>query len=581
MTMVAGCLFGDEAVIIADSRVTWGATDQRVYGDLAQKILPLGKDLAYAFAGDIAISNSILSEMRLRIKKSPKLINHLSLPTELSRVARFQYRKHMLRRGNKDISVQIVLTGLIAGKVFLWIFESPRFLPRLVRSGYIIFGSGATVEPRLNLAYAKSVKSSATLKNKANVLISELESELKKQGVESAGGLFQVILISAQGIAPLNYGFMELRPEKPGIAKEMTVSRGIWTQRDLSKTMEVPLLEPRQIITLSPVEERFHDFELPTPKEQKLRWYLNYLITCLSLDRSTDKIIFNDVLSQIGAPVLPIELPLIVALGFWGPLGKHILNISLDDNGKQTPICVQEINIPYPSELNEFAIPIRLFSAQPGPVFINCYIDDFLISRKSLYLARMDEIHSTTAEDARSQNEINKRILIAKHQECSDPELSEAGCFLEYFILCQQCVVQNGRYEFRGEARAIYWKKYPLLFKTQLAASLRLPRGKHGIRIDLVNAQSSKRLTIAQKEICSTYDCIMNRIHGDLVIKIPEPGVYFVSLYVDEQFISSEILPAETEKPKYSYSLPEDAIRAVSEGELIILVRRSRSQKEV
>jgi len=40
-------------------------------------------------------------------------------------------------------------------------------------------------------------------------------------------------------------------------------------------------------------------------------------------------------------------------------------------------------------------------------------------------------------------------------------------------------------------------------------------------------------------------------------------------------------LPAETEKPKYSYSLPEDAIRAVSEGELIILVRRSRSQKEV
>jgi 20S proteasome alpha/beta subunit len=575
MTMVSACLFGDEAVIIADSRVTWEASGRRLYGDYAQKILSLGKNVAFAFAGDIEISGSILNEMRRRIRKNPRLVNRLRLPAELSRVAGFQYHKLSVKRGKSDISVFIILAGVIAGKVYLWRFDSPLFSPRIVRSEYVIIGSGSTIEPRLRSAFAKLAGPSLTLKSKADVLITELESELKKQGVKSVGGLFQVILISATGgIVPLDYGFVELRPEKPGKAKEMTAKSGVWTQRDLSKGKEVTLLEPGQIVSLSPAEEHFHDFELLSPIEKELRWYLNYFITCLRLGQTPNKIIFEDVLSQIGAAAFPIELPLILAIGFWGPGGKHTLTISVDDEGKLAPLYVQEISIPFPSELNEFEILVELQCAQPGPIFINCYLDDFLIGRKALYLARMDRIRSVSEDD-------KKQSLIDKHRECSDPELSKAGCFLEYFILCQHCVIQELRYEFIEEARAIYWRKYPLLFRAQLAASFRLPKGRHRIRVDLVNAMTVRQSLITEAEVNATHDCLVNRIHGNLVIKIPSAGIYFISLYIDEQFITSEVLPAETDKPKYSYSLPEDSIRAVSAGELIILGRRSKSQKEV
>ena len=45
MTMVAGCVFNDGAVILADSRITWMSSDQEIYNDIAQKILTLGPNL--------------------------------------------------------------------------------------------------------------------------------------------------------------------------------------------------------------------------------------------------------------------------------------------------------------------------------------------------------------------------------------------------------------------------------------------------------------------------------------------------------------------------------------------------------
>lgn len=578
--MVAGCRFQNGAVIIADSRVTWETSKTNIYSDRMQKILYLTKRLAIAFAGRVDLAKDVVNEIRKCIGKNPELRNPRKLSVEISLIIRSYYQKYLKEHKDKNFSISLVLGGVeTSGDIFLWAYEPLNFTPKEIKHGYVVVGSGVVVTSYLKDNFGQIATSYDSLKNKADALIVGLESELQKHGVYTVGGLFQVILLSSRGISPLEYGFMDLTPEGGGVAKEITISKGIWMQKNLRKKKELKLVEPKTILKSFPKENRFHDYELPQGKKKSLQWYLNYFITCLKVDRQVDRIKFKGVLSEVGSIHYPMNIPILVSLGFWGPLGDYILKIYFDDCTNKIMLYESKIHIEYPSEQEEIDIMLNINVQNPGPIFLECHIDNYLLGRRALFFGKVESVSSTTREEFIAFKEKFSRELVKQHRECSDPELKDKVCFLDYFIICESCSFIGEEYEFIREMRAVFWQEYPLPLKLFIASAFRFSIGKHNLRVDLVNAATRETNTITSTTVKGTSECKIKPVYGEFVVKIPEAGVYFFNLYVDDQFLSSILLAAETDKPKYSYYLLEEDLERVKSGELLILAKRSQVAK--
>ena len=57
---------------------------------------------------------------------------------------------------------------------------------------------------------------------------------------------------------------------------------------------------------------------------------------------------------------------------------------------------------------------------------------------------------------------------------------------------------------------------------------------------------------------------------------VPGPGIYFINAYVDDQLVATAVLPAEIERPQYSYNLSSEDSARVEAGELLILLKRAK-----
>jgi 20S proteasome alpha/beta subunit len=577
MTMVAACYFSEGATIIADSRVTWqGADNAKVYGDRAQKILCLGPRSAIAFAGSVALAESVVSELRTSIKRKPSIRNPWKLSQKLSRVARFQYAKYVGDQIDTRHGVHLVLGSVTnSGAILLWKYTPPDFSATTVRE-WVVIGSGAVVAPYLEKNLQRIETEQDTLKDKANRLMIGLESELEKHGLLDVGGLFQAVLLTSKGICPLTYGFFDLRPEEPGNAKEITMSRGIWTQKDLTRKENVVLVEPTVILKSRPKSQRFHDYGCPRPSERELRWYLNHFITCLNKSKELNSTRFKGVFSQIGSYFYPMAMPVVVSLEFWGPRGTYPLRICQDDSGDKVAIHEEDVRVDYPYDHVELERSLRLYVQKTGPIFLDCYVENHLLGRKALFFGKPDTAPPNSAEEMFAVRETISKVLADQHRKCSDPALKGQPCFLDHFIICTEATYEESEFVFSGEVRALYSKKYPLLLKLTIVSGFRLSEGRHNARIDLVNAFTHERATIASHTVEPNWDCIVVPVMGEILIRIPEPAIYYFNLYVDDQFVSSVLLPAETDTPKFSYSLLDDQLEAVRSGQLLILAKRSK-----
>jgi len=578
MTMVAACRFSEGATIIADSRVTWEISSSiNIYSDRAQKILYLSPMLAIAFAGTVPLATNIINEIRACINRKSSLNNPSKLSRKLSRIARFYYQKYLYDSGGHKISVCLLLGGIgVTGNIFLWTYEPPDFVATTVPK-WIVIGSGAVVSSYLERNFKKIEAEKDTLQIKSHRLMMGLESELAKHGVKSVGGLFQAILLSSKGICPLTYGFMDLRPEAPGPAKEISISKGVWTQKDLTKKKEVQLVEPKIIVKSLPQEERFHDYEPPTFEKRDLKWYLGHFITCLKTDKQINKTIFKGVVSQIGSYLYPMSIPILVSLEFWGPRGTYPLRIYIDNCVDKMLILEDNISVDYPYDPVELEKPLRLDIKETGPIFLECYIEEHLLGRKALFFGKPETNPPRTLKDMVDIREHAIKNLVEEHHKCSDPVLKSRSCFLEFFIICEEVNIKDSEeYEFLREFKAVYFNKYPLLLKLYIASGFRFSKGKHSARVDLINAFTHETTTIASGNFEGSSDCIVTPVIGKVLVRIPEPGIYYFNLYVDDQFTSSILLAAETDKPKFSYSLLDENIKSVESGELLILSKRSK-----
>lgn len=161
-------------------------------------------------------------------------------------------------------------------------------------------------------------------------------------------------------------------------------------------------------------------------------------------------------------------------------------------------------------------------------------------------------------------------------RSCSDKKLEKTGSSeLVYFTICRNSIHQNARLKFENQFVAVYWKSYPLDLRTHIASAFRMPKGKHNVKVDLVNAATRKSSPVTTADINSFSSFIITPIHGDVIIQVPEPGIYFINVSVDDRRIGSLILAAETNNPRWSYTLLPEHKAQVSNGELLNLLKRA------
>ena len=585
MTMVAACHFNDGAVIIADSRVTWEKPIGKVFSDTAQKIIPIAPKVALAFAGDVRLATVIANTVSIEIKKYKRSSMPSAIASRLARTAKFcfkQYQKKYEKGTKRKYCVSFILGGIEhSGVTDLWVCKSPAFVLQNVKKGSAVIGSGDVVGSYLEQKYTELINKSLALKNRADELLIGLENELKTHGVDSVGGLFQTILLSKEGIAPLNYGFFDVDPEVGGNSKEMRFENGRWVQKDLAAGFNVQLLSPHAILQSKPVSKQFHNYDSPLGDKQKHRWHINYFITCLKVNRNLDKTEFEGVMTQVGAYYFPREIQILASIGLWGSNGDHKIEFYLSQDNQKTLIYNKIVNLRYMPEQQEFDFMLKLKIEKPGPVFLDCYIGGQFLGRRALYFDIVERLAVKNKDEfIKFQQEVEKQ-LIEKHQKCSDPELSDRLAILEYFVICEKIEAPKCQYRFIREPRAIYCKSYPLLYRATMAAGIRLPRGEHKITIDLVNVANRVRTEMANVVVSPTSDCLLVQIEGDLVVRIPSKGLYFFNIYLNNKFVGSTLLPFEDDNPSYSYALIESDRQRVKSGELMALMKRSTQKKEI
>jgi hypothetical protein len=578
MTMVAACHFADGAVIIADSRATWVGPGVPIFQDELQKILPLGPKIGLAFAGDVAAAALIARQLRQRLRKDEKARALRKLAADVPRIARHYYSIYKARTG-KDHGLQLILCGATESRrVGVWWFESPHFDSHKLENGFVVVGSGSIVAAYLKSEMERIARDAPDLKARADMLLVGLEGALQGKDVDTVGGLFQIILVDQGGIRPLRYGFLDLDPELPARAKTMEMVAGRWTQSDLATGETIPLIKPARLLSAKPHPLRVHDLEPPTVERQIPKWHLTYFILSIAAEIGVGILEFTGTIGVVGARQYPLSGRVLANIGLWGAAGDHELVFALEQNGVVHEVHRERIRIEYFPEEANFAVELPLEIADPGITFLVCKIGDQLLGRYAVYFGRLASIIPESQWEFQEFAKEQLAILEREQRDCSDPVVESSGAVLVHFFLCQEFVDDGMKRRCQGQMASVYWKTYPLQLRVFLATAFRMTRGKHAVRVELVNAATRAASVIASATVESTSSCRVTPVQGEVIALVPAPGWYFVNVHIDDRLVGTMVLAAETDECRFSYTLPKESVARIGAGELIVLLKRSQPQ---
>jgi len=581
MTIIAGFCLKEGSIVISDSRAT--LTDIRNkdhFNDSIQKIIPLYKNFALAYAGDIRLAKNIIYEIKRNILKKEKLRIPKKLAQNIQRIARFKYENYT--RNTNKLVYFIFAAVSKPGKVFLWSFEPPIFNPILISNNFYIAGSGSIIKKDIEKIYSDIDNNYIDLKEKANVLITRFESLLSQYSVNSVGGLFQVILLDSSGVRPLNYGYCNINPNDRREAKGIEFKNGKWIQVDQTKNKKVEIIEPslflNEFSNKLPFDNIFQDYRYEK-HAKNYNFNLCYFIPCLIVEKKIDSTIFKGVFSELSIPKFPFSIPIKLALAFWGTEGYKDLKLyQIFNNVKKEIICKKIFN-KYLTERYEEDFNIILEINSPGVQFLECTIENKVIARKSLYFNKNVKVNNVN--NYKEYYDFISKELNREHSLNTDPSLIKEKAFLDYFMLCQNCISNEDYLEFSEEIGVLYRNQFPIRVNLFVASQIRMLKGDHLAKLTLVDVFTGKENDISNTKVTSHSDCFPIPIHGNFIIQIPKAGIYWISLYIDEKLIISSLIIAETEKPKYSYSLREKDVERVKSGEFLVLPPRAQRDDKI
>lgn len=267
-----------------------------------------------------------------------------------------------------------------------------------------------------------------------------------------------------------------------------------------------------------------------------------------------------------------------MAVGFWGSPGSADFAVSIERAGTKTEILRELLTVPYPIQIVDVVVPIQLDITASGPAFLECSYGGQQLSRRAIYFGQLPK--DIDPKDSAAFAAATAKVVREMYQ-CADPSVVGDAVALAYWTLCAESKVNPSLLTFVNEVQAVYWKKYPLSFRTSLAAGFRAAPGKHAVRVDLVHATSRAITPVTTAQIESESAMGLVQIHGELIVPIPGPGWYFANLYCDDVLIGTTMICAETSDVTYSYSLFPKDVEQIDAGDLLVVLKRARSAAEM
>jgi hypothetical protein len=576
MTIIAGFSFKEGSIVITDSRATlFDLKKKEYFNDALQKIVPLYKNYVLAYAGNVELAGKIIFQIKRNIQKKEKLKIPQKLAQDIMRIARFKYENHTTTYKK---SVYFIFAAVSkSGKVFLWSYEPPKFIPIPILNNFYIAGSGSIIKEDIEKVYKNMDVEYSGLAEKVNVLMTRFESLLSRYSVNTVGGLFQIILLDHGGIRPLNYGYCNINPYDRGDAKRIEFKNRKWVQLDQTKNKQIEIIEPSSFLNKFSNKVPFNNIFKDYVNEVNVTNYnfsLCYFIPCLMVEKNIGNTIFKGVFSEVSIPKFPFSIPIKLALAFWGTEGYKDLKLYQIFNNVKKEIICKKIYNKYLPERYEEDFNFNLEISSPGVQFLECTIENKVIARKSLYFNKNVKVNDIN-NYKEYYNFISKE-LNREHSLNADPLLIKEKAFLDYFILCQNCISKEDYLEFSEEIGVLYRNQFPIRMNLFVASQIRMLKGDHLARLTLVDIFTGKENEISNTKVISHSDCFSIPIHGNFIIQIPKAGLYWINLYIDEKLITSSLIIAETEKAKYSYSLREEDVERVKSGEFLVLPPRAQ-----
>ncbi len=570
--MVAIGKFDDGAVLVSDSRASYELAGKLIPNDSLQKILPIGKVRVFCYSGSVNIANKTLKQLKILNKQKREYRYLDGIVKKLPGLLKSIFASSPSKEKQSGLSV-IVGGKLLSGEVKFWVMYHPNFVAVPIDSHHVI-GSGSVVKTYLDSEIDR-IKGLPNLKAKADALMVGLSSELSKHGIESVGGMLQIVLVSKAGVQPLNYGYVDLDPEAPPSSAYMEMQNGQWIQHDFTKGQEIPVVTPAILLTQQIVEKRVQDYIPPSVSKKEPRWHLNYFMTANGIRIGPGKLEFLQPTVSVGSHKFPIVCNILVGIGFWGSAEKEKLTLMFDKDGEKKIVGEIPFEIQYFSEDIDIQIQLRLVIDKPGPVFLEARVKDKILGRRAMYFGKVEgEEPKTDTEKKELLDHVREQLqkgLIKQTDSVVDSGKTE----LVYFFICQDYKNEGGIETFQNQFWVCYWKQYPLPLACYVASAFRLSVGKHSIKIDLVDATNQNSTQITTATVESKSSCLITPVHGKVIIQVPKPGYYYVNAYVDDVLTGTSVLIAETDKPQFSYTLLPETEKGVKEGQLQLMVKRS------
>jgi len=571
MTMVVACQFEDGAIIISDSRASYELPNGKLMpNDSLQKILPIGKNGVFCYAGSVSIANKALQKLGL-LNRNKKQYQYLdSIVNKLPGLLRYAFSSSSQRE--KDGALSVIIGGkLLSGEIKFFVLQSPHFNPNIIKD-FDIIGSGSVVREYLKREI-KNIQSLKDFKARFDSLRTCLESALSKYEVDSVGGMLQAIMICKDGIKPFFYGYIDLNPLSPPSSAQIEMENGVWTQHNKTTDERTVIITPGKLLPKRATEERFYDYKAPDNKKNP-HWHLNYFITSTDIETSTGSMKFHNPTTIVSSFSYPVSFDAMLGIGFWGTAGKKNLTISLEFDGKKQKIKDIPFDIPIFPEDVDLQENISFIIEKPGLYIIEVKVGEVILARRAMFFNQILEDPKSHDDEVQFAIKVNEQSLDNLINSV-DPLVESGKAELVYFFLCENCLENQSILSVHNQFWIAYWEKYPLPLQCYLATAFRLAKGKHVVRVDLVDAATRKSSEIDSANIESRSSCLITPIPSKTVILVPRPGYYFINIYVDNKMVTSNILIAELSKAQFSFSLFQEQENEVKNGQLLLAPKRA------
>lgn len=252
MTLVAALSSSTSSILIADSRISFPDDSGKSveHKDVGQKVIRLGNEALVGYSGDLESAHRVLRGFSGTYQARGK-----SWITSASEVEGL-FRACGVGPNDPTVSITCtfiddsheVLPGVPGAALISFNSKSSEYSKKYL--GLSIIGSGSSVQKKIEddlgisglLSFAGFGDDPRTLVQKAMFMAKVMESSAQMDGISSVGGLFQIHLVTRQGVFAIPYEQWVDIDDSHGTYARMDIDdKGGWIQEHVPTGLRIPL----------------------------------------------------------------------------------------------------------------------------------------------------------------------------------------------------------------------------------------------------------------------------------------------------------------------------------------------------